>query len=328
MGQLTHGRLFELALALGLGFGSSLGGGCFSSSAQAQVAPPELVATQVSPSGYLVQGRTELGSFANRNFISNAGFIVLPRSVVVVDALGSPELARRLIALVRSITPRPITHVIVTHYHADHIYGLQEFRAIGARIVAHRAAQAYLGSEAARTRLEASRLELAPWVNSETQLTTPDLWLDSETHWTVDGVALHIKPVGPAHTAEDTVVYLPSEKLLFAGDLVFRARIPFVGQADSRQWIKSLDALLALDPHVIVPGHGPASKAAREDMQLTRDYLLHLRASMGPAAKNMDPFEDAYQATDWRKFEALPLFKQANRMNAYNTYLLMEREGR
>ena len=111
-----------------------------------------------------------------------------------------------------------------------------------------------------------------------------------------------------------------------AGDLVFRARIPFVGQADSRRWIQALDNLLALDVRLIVPGHGPVSESARADMQLTRDYLAYLRSTMGRAAKNMDPFEEAYAATDWSRFETLPLFRLANRMNAYNTYLLMEQE--
>jgi hypothetical protein len=63
-------------------------------------------------------------------------------------------------------------------------------------------------------------------------------------------------------------------------------------------------------------------------MELTRDYLVYLRATMGKAAADMTPFEEAYAATDWRRFEALPLFRFANRMNAYNTYLLMEQEAK
>jgi glyoxylase-like metal-dependent hydrolase (beta-lactamase superfamily II) len=142
----------------------------------------------------------------------------------------------------------------------------------------------------------------------------------------VGGVRMRILPVGPSHTPEDLVVYLPQEKVLFAGDLVFRGRIPFVGQADSRRWIGAIDQILALGADVIVPGHGPLSRQARQDMQLTRDYLVHLRTVMGQAAKNLEPWEDAYRAADWSRFEQLPLFQVANRMNAYNTYLLMEQE--
>ena len=132
--------------------------------------------------------------------------------------------------------------------------------------------------------------------------------------------------MGPSHTPEDLVIYLPQDKVLFAGDLVFRNRIPYVGQADSRQWILALDTLLAYDTTVIVPGHGALSTDAKSDIQLTRDYLVYLRTAMGRAAKDMEPFEDAYTAVDWTPFEHLPLFRLANRMNAYNTYLLMEHE--
>ena len=122
------------------------------------------------------------------------------------------------------------------------------------------------------------------------------------------------------------MVYLPSERVLFAGDLVFRGRVPFVGQANSRQWIQSLDTLLGFDARVVIPGHGPLSTSAQADMRLTRDYLSYLRETMGRAASEMEPFDQAYTATDWSRFESLPLFRVANRMNAYNTYLLMESE--
>ncbi len=293
----------------------------------AQNTEPRMVAQQVSATVWSVEGLGALGSPANQNFISNAAFVVTPEGVVVIDALGSPALAKRLLNEIAQITAKPVTHVLVTHYHADHIYGLQTFKSMGAKIVAHRAALTYLHSETARLRLENSREELAPWINSQTKLVEADQWIDSETAIAVGGVVFSIKPVGPSHTPEDVVVYLPSEKVLFVGDLVFRNRIPYVGQANSRQWITALDSLLSFDTAVIVPGHGPVSKEARKDMQVTRDYLVYLRATMGAAAKNMEPFEEAYKATDWSSYEALPLFRVANRMNAYNTYLLLEHEN-
>ncbi len=286
-----------------------------------------MVAQKVSPSAWYVEGLGALGSTANQNFISNAGFVVTPEGVVVIDALGSPALAERLLAEIRKITPLPVKLVILTHYHADHIYGLQTFKALGAKIVAHQAGKEYLFSETARTRLEASRKDLAPWIDDKTQLVAADEWIDGPKEYVLGGMHFMVQPVGPAHTPEDLVIYVPEEKVLFAGDLVFRSRIPFVGQANSGHWIQSLQALLAFDATVVVPGHGPLSQEPRKDMEQTRDYLIYLRNAMGKAAKNMDPFEQAYDATDWTPFEHLPLFRAANRMNAYNTYLLMEKEA-
>ncbi len=289
---------------------------------------PLMQAKQVVPNVYYVQGVSEQGSSANQNFISNAGFVVTPAGVVVIDALGSPELARRLLAEIGKVTHKPIHTVVLTHYHADHIYGLQVFKDLGARIVAHGAAREYLTSDTARLRLEASRQELWPWVDEKTRLVPADDWLQTPKILTVGGVRFDIQPVGPSHTAEDLVVYLPQQKILFAGDLVFRNRIPFVGQADSRHWIEAMQSLLRFDTRWVVPGHGPISNDAKGDMTLTRDYLLYLRQAMGRAAQDMEPFESAYANTDWSKFEKIPLFKSANRMNAYNTYLLMEQEAK
>lgn len=289
-------------------------------------AAPAMQALEAAPGCWYVEGLSALGSPANQNFISNAGFIVTSTSVVVVDALGSPALAERLLAEIARVTDKPVSHVIVTHYHADHVYGLQVFADRGIPILAHQAGREYLHADTARLRLQASREELAPWINDKTRLVPATQWVDGRQELTVGDTQLVLQPVGPAHTPEDLAVYLPQRKVLYAGDLVFRSRIPFVGQADSRSWILSLDKLLAFDTRVIVPGHGPVSTQARQDMQLTRDYLVYLRKTMGAAAQEMTPFEEAYKATDWSAYEHLPLFGAANRMNAYNTYLLMEHE--
>lgn len=289
---------------------------------------PEFKAQKLADRVFFVQGLSALGTPENQNFISNAGFVVTDSSVVVIDALGSPALAERLIREIRRITPLPISHVFVSHYHADHVYGLQRLKAEGARVIAHKAGLSHMNSGEAEQRLAASRATLAPWVNDQTRLVAADEWLDKDTRFHIGGTTFDVTTVGPAHTAEDIVVYLPQAKVLYAGDLVFRNRIPYVGQADSRSWIQAIGSLLRLDAKIIVPGHGPASTHAQEDMRQTLDYLTFMRQAMATAARNLDPFDEAYQATDWSRFAHIPLFEAANRMNAYNTFLLMEQEAK
>lgn len=290
--------------------------------------PSPLQPKQVVDGVWFVQGEAALGSAANRNFISNAGFVITDDGVVVIDALGSPTLGLELIESIRRLTTQPIRYLIVTHYHADHVYGLQAFKAIGATILAHPAGLEYLNSDTAQRRLDESRLALFPWIDENTRLVSADRWLAAEeTTLRVGSFNFVIRHVGPAHTPEDVVVFVPKLGVLFAGDLVFLGRIPFVGQADSQNWIASLGRLIELHPKFMVPGHGPVSEMPLADLELTHDYLVYLRKAMREAAENLDPFEDAYAKADWSRFEGMPLFRAANRMNAYNTYLLMQRPG-
>jgi len=76
----------------------------------------------------------------------------------------------------------------------------------------------------------------------------------------------------------------------------------------------------------VMPGHGKYSVKPVEDIAFTRNYLNYLRKSMSAAAINMDPFEDAYKEADWSEYEGMPLFRAANRMNAYNVYLSIQAE--
>ena len=293
----------------------------------AEPAGPSMKVEQVGPHSYYVQGLSQLGSSQNQNFISNAGFVITPESVVVIDALGSPRLAERLTAEIRKLTPLPISDVILTHYHADHIYGLQYFKTLGARITAHAAAREYIQSDTARLRLEASRTDLAPWIDDQTRLVVADTWIEGPTALKIGSLVFELDHVGPSHTPEDLTVFVPSEKVLFAGDLFFNGRLPFVGKANSSQWIQSLEQVLGHDAAVVVPGHGPASMNPKKDIGMTRDYLRFLRSSMGEAVQNFVPFDEAYQQADWSNFAHMPMYGVANRMNAYNTYLLMEEEA-
>ena len=294
----------------------------------AQAEPRPVKAVEVAKNAWFVQGEAALGSTENRNFISNAGFVVTDDGVVAIDALGSPALATELLAEIRRVTSQPLRYVILTHYHADHIYGLQVLKAAGATILAHESGKAYLNSDTARLRLQSSRRDIAPWIDADTRVVPADRWLDQEDlTLRVGSTDIQIRHVGLAHTPEDLVVYVPDSGVLFAGDLVFRGRIPFVGEADSRHWIESLGRLIEIRPKVLIPGHGPASTEPVADLELTRDYLRHLRTTMAEAARELEPFDEAYAKADWSRFEHLPLFKAANRMNAYNTYLLMERQG-
>jgi glyoxylase-like metal-dependent hydrolase (beta-lactamase superfamily II) len=290
-----------------------------------------LTAIQVSPHAYYFHGESGVADNKNKGFMSNAGFVVTGDGVVVFDALGTPALGAAMVRAIRRVTAQPIRRVIISHYHADHFYGVQALKAAGAEIWANESARTYLASDVAAARLAQRKIALQPWVNDETRLVAADRWLHFDAtksiRFTLGGLHFRIVDMGGAHSPEDMMLAVDEDKLLFAGDLFFTGRIPFVGEADSKVWLVALDRMLELAPTVVVPGHGALSRDPLNDLQLTRTYLRFLRGVMGAAVAELTPFEEVYKNTDWSAFESYPAFSQANRINAYQTYLLMERES-
>jgi glyoxylase-like metal-dependent hydrolase (beta-lactamase superfamily II) len=290
------------------------------------VATPTLTPKRVTDRVFYVEGLLGVASRDNQGFNSNAGFVITDEGVLVVDALGTEPLGRSLVAAIRTLTTRPIRRVIVTHYHADHFYGLGPLKDAGADIWAHHLGREYLEQQAP-ARLEQRRRDLAPWVDERTRLVPADRWLPGDMSFTLGGLDFDVVYMGPAHAPDDVVVILRQERLIFCGDIIVSGRIPFVGEADSRRWLSAIDRLLALRPVIMVPGHGPVSRDPARDLVFTRDYLLYLRQQMGRAVADLVPFDQAYAATDWSRYAGVPAFEAANRINAYGTYLLMEKES-
>jgi len=296
--------------------------------AQAQIT---LEPIKVSEHVYYFRGAAGVASAANKGFMSNAGFVVTRDGVVVYDALATPVLGKAMIAAIARVTRQPVRKVIVGHYHADHVYGLQEFKKIGAQIYAHTNGQQYVGSDEARQRLAQRKVALAPWVDDNTSVVAADKWLGFEDKqpiaFELGGVRFRIIDSSGAHSPEDIMLFVENDRVLFAGDLYFSGRIPFVGSADSKVWLRTLDRMLDARPAIVVPGHGGASSRTAEDMRLTREYLLFLRSQMGSAVQDLMSFDEAYKRTDWSAYEKVPAFEQANRINAYGTFILMEQES-
>jgi glyoxylase-like metal-dependent hydrolase (beta-lactamase superfamily II) len=294
----------------------------------AQDYPPvtvDMPVRQVSEHAYYALGSPGIAT-ENEGFISNAGFVVTDGGVVVFDSLGSPSLAWKLRQKIREITDQPVVKVVVSHYHADHIYGLQVFADEGAEILAPRGAYAYLDSPAALERLEERRFSLDPWVNENTRLVRPDRLVEDEYRFTVGGIDFQLNYLGSAHSDGDLTMYVVQDRVLFSGDIIFEGRVPFVGDADTATWLETLERLETNELVALIPGHGPHARDPVAAVAGTREYLAYLRQVMGEAVLQLQDFASAYEAADWSRFERLPAFEAANRRNAYQVYLSLEAE--
>jgi glyoxylase-like metal-dependent hydrolase (beta-lactamase superfamily II) len=227
---------------------------------------------------------------------------------------------------IRAITDKPVVKVIVTHYHADHVFGLQYFKERGAEIIAPSGSELYLESEAAAERLEERRFSLDPWVNENTHLVWPDRYIDAAMDLSVGGVTFRMTVIGDAHSDGDMTVYVVNDGVLYSGDVIFEGRVPFLGSANTKLWLKVLDEMNSADLSALVPGHGPHQGAPVQAVGLTYRYLAYLRKTLGAAVEELIPFDEVYAETDWSEFEKLPAFDAAHRRNAYQVYLSLEKE--
>jgi glyoxylase-like metal-dependent hydrolase (beta-lactamase superfamily II) len=268
----------------------------------------------------------------NEGNTSNAGFVVTSDGVAVFDALGTPSLGWALLQEIRKVTDKRIRYVIASHYHADHIYGLQAFRDhTDAIIVAQERSGEYkdneeTADEKANQRLDQRRSALFPWVDGNTRVVPPDITFRERMTITFGDRRLTLLYAGPAHSSSDIMMMVEPDGVLFAGDIVQNGRIPFMNSDDvsTTQWLNALSEVEKLDPKFIIPGHGTTSTEARQAIAFTRDYIQYLRNTMTAAVQNWTDFELAYNEADWSKYRNMPAFASNNRGNAYRIFLELE----
>jgi cyclase len=206
--------------------------------------------------------------------VANSGLIVGAQTAIAVDALMVPSMTRRLVAAYRKATRKPVARLINTHHHLDHTGGNRFFRRVTI-IATEKCRQALAPGFPPVPLLQrfmprfASEFPLLkvelPTVTFQDRLVIHDG--DREIHLWHPGHA--------AHTVGDATVYLPKEKILFAGDIAFHYVTPLAFQGHIGNWIKTADRVLTFDADVVVPGHGPIG--TKKDLRHMRDYLAFVR---------------------------------------------------
>ena len=185
----------------------------------------------------------------------NSGVIVGDDSVLVVDAQATPRMAADVIARIRTVTDKPIRHVVLTHYHAVRVLGAAGYE--GAEIIASDATRAMIAERGQQDMdSEIGRFpRLFRGKESIPGLTWPHLTFHKRMTLWMGSREVQIIHIGRSHTAGDTVVWLPKERVLFAGDTVEFGATPYCGDAHFADWPGTIDAIRALG--AAGPGAGP-----------------------------------------------------------------------
>lgn len=212
------------------------------------------------------------------NLVPNIGILVGDRGVMVVDTGMGPANAERVLHEVRKLTSKEILYLTITHFHPEHGMGAQSFPQ-GTRIVVPKAQKEELAEKGADyikmfTGFSPQIAELLKPV----KLVTADIAFEHELEIDLGGgVLVRLLHYGPAHTRGDNLVWLPNQKILFAGDVVVNRFFPIMPDPDAspRGWLEALNRLEQLQPATIVPGHGEVGDASQ--ITALQEYLAWLR---------------------------------------------------
>lgn len=225
----------------------------------------------------------------------NSGVIVGDDGVLIVDTTATPAMAQDLIAKIRTITDKPIKYVVLSHYHAVRVLGASAYFAEGAQqVIASRGTYEMIVERGeADMKSEIERFpRLFAGVETVPGLTWPTLAFEREITLFLGKLEVRIAHLGAGHTKGDTVVWLPSQKVLFSGDLVEYDAACYCGDAQLAQWPATLEALRALGAEKLVPGRGPAlttPEDVNKGLDYTKDFVTTLLAQGRAAvAKQMD----------------------------------------
>ena len=227
----------------------------------------------------------------------NTGVIIGDDGVLVVDAQATPVMAREVIRRIRRVTSKPIKYVVLSHYHAVRVLGASAYRA--REIIA---SEATLGLIRERGKQDmASEIERFPRLfrgkESIPGLTWPTLTFRGEMTLRMGRLEVQIIHPGPGHTGGDTIVWVPSQRVLFAGDLVeYKAGI-YTGDAHLEEWPNTLARLRALKPRALVPGRGPALVTAAQSanaIRFTQDFVRGLYAVARRGVKERRSLDKVY----------------------------------
>ncbi|WP_299527708.1 MBL fold metallo-hydrolase [uncultured Streptomyces sp.] len=222
--------------------------------------------------------------------VNNAGIVVGADSVLVVDTAATERRTLRLRAAVDGLAPGLRRIVVSTHHHGDHTFGNHLLAGPGSLLVAHARGPAELLRKGLSLQSMWPGVE---WGRTETVL--PSLTVHDRIGLDLGGVTAEVFHPGVAHTADDLVVWLPEQRVLYAGDLVFSAAAPFVLMGSVSGSRAALARLRELRPRVVVPGHGPVG--GPELLDVTEAYLARVAdLAEDGVARGLGPLDTALRA--------------------------------
>jgi cyclase len=227
--------------------------------------------SKISNNVYAYVGSTD--DSASNSFGANAGVIIGEDAVLVIDTLISDQKAKAFIKDIRALTDKPISFVVNTHFHSDHSYGNCTFAEQGATIISQSDTKSIMEKWAKKVLENAEAwMGLTKEEMAGTSIVYPQLTFNDQMEIDLGGLRVELNYVAYSHTRGSVFAFIPAQKVLFTGDILFTDYYPNMGASDVDGWVQTIDHLLSLDVEQIVPGHGPLS--SKQDLADQRKFLL------------------------------------------------------
>ncbi|MCG6968734.1 MAG: MBL fold metallo-hydrolase [Gammaproteobacteria bacterium] len=267
-----------------------------------------------------------LGNRTPANLGNNAtfGFLVTPEGVVLIDSGGTYKGAQRIHQAIKSVTDKPVKFVINTGGQDHRWLGNDYFKRQGAKVIASK--QAVVDQ---KSRLKDIYFVLSNTAGDKaiegTVESYADIQFDDRYELSVGGVKLQVVHPGAAHSPGDAYVWLPAQKVVFSGDIIYTQRLLSVmAFSSSKSWVHAFEAVAALQPEHVVPGHGKPT-TLQTARQSTYEYLTTLRNKVAEFMDQGGVIQDVSKI-DQSQFSYLENYDSLKGRNVQQIYQEMEWE--
>lgn len=279
---------------------------------------------QLTAGLYVRKGKHETFKKENLNAIANIGFIIGNKSIAVIDTGGSYCDGQRFLKALRKVSSKPISHIINTHVHPDHLFGNAAFQGEGATIIGHENLPQAV-REKGRIYLENLTRIVGKDVMNGTKAIPPDKTVKDKMTVNLGNRPLTLMAMATAHTDQDLVVYDETTKTLWSGDLVFHEHTPVV-DGSLLGWLKVTDILSKIPADYLVPGHGGPMLKWPEGGKDQNRYLSTLTKDLREIINDGGTMLEAQKKAAISEKEKWKLFEEFNPRNASTAFQELEWE--
>ena len=273
---------------------------------------------QVNDSTSCFFGLSEVMDEHNNGNMSNSCFVNMGTSYLVIDSGPTYSYAEQAYKKMKKIKNLPISYVINTHVHDDHWLGNSYYSELGVEIV---------GSHefSFETKVEMTRMQkrISPEAFLKTTQIFPLTFVEDKKFLNLNGKKAELIRIHKqAHTKSDLIVYIPSEKTVFVGDLVFNDRVPSIRDGNLKGWIEVLDTIRAMDVNFIIGGHGKIVDKSSIDM--TYEYVSTLRKEVAAILEDGEDISYAVKNVVMKKFKDVKFYDSMHRQNVEIAFRMLE----